>query len=60
MSQSIFLYRRILQFVSSTGWLIGHGNDTYYIISALNKGIERGNGEVGRSHIYDSKILRIH
>ena len=34
--------------------LVRHGDDAHYIVPAVNEGLQRGDGEFRRAHIYDS------
>ena len=40
--------------------LVRHRDNADYVVAAAYKFVERGNGEVGRAHIYDAKFFLIH
>ena len=55
MSQRILLHRTLLQHVVMTAnRFVGHSNDGNDVIVALNQAAQGLDGEIGRSHVYDS------
>ena len=40
--------------------LVRHCDNANHVVAAAHKFVERGNGEVGRAHIYDAKFFLVH
>lgn len=60
MFQRILLDGRVLQLVSASGRLVGHGDDTHYVVTALHEATQGLHGKVGGAHIYDSQVFFLH
>ena len=60
MFQCILLHRRKLEFMSPSGRLVGHRNDTHHIVTSFYQTTKSLHRKVGSTHIYNPQILLFH
>lgn len=44
----------------STYGLVGHGDDSHYVVPGVYQFLQGGNGKIGRPHVNNPQILLVH